>query len=138
MIHFLQHHLLSVFIVLTFGIIGFLSWEKYHITENLEDYTLEDVLEMTTHKKNTPLILELFKLGDQVKKNRDLSYHNIKDETERDALILLTRICKDTCKAIRCRIDPGLGHACRINCPQSKIKPCRLSVKIMNKQEKQK
>lgn len=135
MAHFLQRHLLSVFIVIILGIIGYLSWEKYCITETLEDFTVEEVIQITTNPKNKPFIYELFKLGNKVKNIRDVSYHDVLGEEKKNDLLVLTRICKDTCKAIRCRIDPGLGHACRINCPKSKIRPCRMSVKPVYRSE---
>lgn len=122
-------YLLPLLIVITISILGYFTYQKYQRTNQLQDFNVEYVLRHTKNNKNRPIIEELFKLGDQVRDVRDLKSSQIVDEDKRKAHILLNRMCRDTCKTIRCRIDPGLGHACRINCPARRMKACKLATK---------
>ena len=92
-------------------------------------YSKEHILRNIKQPKNLPLIEELFILSDLVKDIINQKSGSIETHEKRANLILLTKICKDSCKAIRCRIDPGLGHACRQNCPSGKIDFCILATK---------
>ena len=122
-------YLLPLLIVITISVLGYFTYQKYQRTNQLQDFNMEYVLRHTKNNKNRPIIEELFKLGDQVRDVRDLKSSQIIDEDKRKAHILLNRMCRDTCKTIRCRIDPGLGHACRINCPERRMKACKLATK---------
>lgn len=140
----LKHHLLKLLTTSIITIIGYLSYEKYTTVQILPFYSLDESLTLTKNPKNKPLILELYRLGAQVRHTQSPSQHDIMlvsntflppqppttVEHPLDAQILLTRLCKDSCRALRCRIDPGLGHACRVNCPRYKIRACRLAIKL--------
>lgn len=123
--------LLPALILTAFATLSYLTYQKYLRTAVPKDYSVEDVLRFTKLEKNKPVIEELFKLGDQVRDVRDLKSSQILDDEKRKAHILLNRMCRDTCKTIRCRIDPGLGHACRINCPDRRVKICKIATKEM-------
>ncbi|MBW8309960.1 MAG: hypothetical protein K0M45_10085 [Candidatus Paracaedibacteraceae bacterium] len=111
------------------GAIAFLIYHKYQANRFLEFYTHEQVLRHTKKVKHIPLIEELYRLGEQVASVKDLKSKDIKDAEQKKIHILLSKICKDSCLPFRCRIDPGLGHACRINCPARKVKFCVTSLK---------
>jgi hypothetical protein len=110
-------------------LIGALIIHKYQINQTLEAYTHEQVLGHVVKPKNIPLVEELYRLGNQVITVKGLKSKEISDPDQRKAHILLCKICKDSCLAIRCRLDPGLGHACRTNCPARKIPFCVTSLK---------
>lgn len=147
--NFLRRHLLNLFTVSLIGFIGYLSYEKYLSVQSLPSYSLEEALSLNKNPKNKPLILELYRLNDQILETEEqsnevpllfisndpteksISMNQVADAQVTDAKILLNRICKDSCRALRCRMDPGLGHACRVNCPQHKITHCRLAVKLV-------
>jgi len=95
-------------------------------------YSKEHILRNIKQPKNLPLIEELFILNDLVKDIIDQKSGSIQNPEKRADLILLTKICKDSCKAIRCRIDPGLGQACRQNCPSGKVDFCILATKRLS------
>lgn len=131
----LKPTLLPLLIIATFAFIGYMSYEKYKGTQVAPTYTLEEVLQHTHKEKNKPLVIELFRLGDIARDSLHLKRSEIADKETRHARTLLNRICKDTCKAIRCRIDPGLGHACRINCPGAKLTPCKMAVQSLKNEK---
>lgn len=130
MIAFFQRYFLFLCFVLSFLIIGCLFYKRYETIQTLKPYSMETVLLLNENPKNKPLILKLFKWGEEVGPYRDTSSSQILDKNLRHKKILLNRMCKDSCRALRCRMDPGLGHACRINCPQKTIYTCRLSLKL--------
>lgn len=119
--------LLAVLIVTALSLS--LLYHKYQTNKALEIYSYEQVLAHAKKPKNLPLINELYRLGNQVRSFKDLKSREVSDEEKRSAHILLSKICKDSCLPIRCRIDPGLGHACRLNCPVRKVKFCVTSLK---------
>lgn len=124
---FLSSFLLPLLIVSAFMALAFTTYQKYQRISLQNELSLEQVLFITKNKKNIPIIEELFRLGVQVRDIKDQKTSKVEDEEQRKVLILLSRMCKDTCKTIRCRIDPGLGHACRINCPDRRVKLCKLA-----------
>ena len=127
--------MLPILIVITIAGLGYFTYQKYQKSSHQQDYDLEYVLRFTKNNKNRPIIEELFRLGDKVRDVRDLKSSQVLDDEKRNTLILLNRMCRDTCKTIRCRIDPGLGHACRINCPARKMKACKLATKNVPPEE---
>ncbi len=127
--------LLPFLIAVTIGGLGIFTFQKYQRSNQLQDYDLEYVLRFTKNNKNKPLVEELFKLGNKVRDVRDLKSSMIQDEKKRKIHVLLNRICRDTCKTIRCRIDPGLGHACRINCPERRMNTCKLATKDISEKD---
>lgn len=127
------YSLLAVILILI-SVIPCLLYEKYQSNRNLEVYSYEQVIENTVKPKNIPLVEELYRLGSQVTKVKDLKSKEITDPDQKKTHILLSKICKDSCLPVRCRIDPGLGQACRINCPAHKIKFCVTSLKPFPKE----
>lgn len=109
--------------------VGLLAFGKYQANQALGDYSYEQVVAHVKKPKNIPLIEELYRLGDRVRSVKDLKSRDIPDQEQRNSRILLGKICKDSCLPIRCRMDPGLGHACRVNCPARKVKFCITSLK---------
>jgi hypothetical protein len=93
------------------------------------DYSFEHVLGNTKQAKNQPLVKQLFELGNKLSSLKDNKPGSISNNELREKLVFLRKICKDSCKAIRCRADPGLGHACRINCPKKTVYFCSIAVK---------
>lgn len=116
--------ILILFVVIPFGI-----YKKYEANRSLEIYSHARVLSHTQNPKNVPLIEELYRLGGKVESVKGLNSKQITDPEQKSDYILLSKICKDSCLPLRCRMDPGLGHACRINCPAHKIKFCITSLK---------
>lgn len=116
--------ILILFVVIPFGI-----YKKYEVNRSLEIYSHARVLSHTQNPKNVPLIEELYRLGGKVEPVKGLNSKQITDPEQKSDYILLSKICKDSCLPLRCRMDPGLGHACRINCPAHKIKFCITSLK---------
>lgn len=122
-----------VTMIIAIFIVGYrvIFWVDPHPT-----YTMDHVLRNTKKISNQALIRKLFALGQRVQSVKDLKSGAIKNDQMRDDLVFLTKICKDSCKAIRCRIDPGLGHACRINCPKKTVKFCSIAVKPLPEEVK--
>lgn len=108
-------------------LVGYLGWIKYCDTAQLPTYSKSHILSNVKKNKNVPLAEELFVLGDSVKDVLTARPGSVSDPKKRSKLILLNKVCKDSCKAIRCRVDPGLGHACRQNCHPKKVRSCILA-----------
>lgn len=117
---------------LVIGVFAVLMTMTYFKLEDITQwpiYSKEHILRNTKQIKNRPLVEELFEIYESVKDVIDQKSGSVEDPQKRDNLILLTKTCKDSCKAIRCRIDPGLAHACRQNCPEGNVNFCILATK---------
>ncbi len=117
--------------VVLFMMIGLamIGYRLFFWVDSYPSYTEDHVLRNTKKINNQALVRKLFDLGHKVHTVKDLKPGAIKNDQLRDNLVFLTKICKDSCKTIRCRIDPGLGHACRINCPKKTVRFCSIAVK---------
>ncbi len=110
-------------------VISFIGYERYQQNIVLPSYSQAHLLNEAAYERNEPLIKELFRLGDRVGSLKEVKSSTIINKDQRDAHILLSKICKDSCLPVRCRLDPGLGHACRVNCPSRKIRFCITTLK---------
>lgn len=118
--------------LIVFGVflsLGITTFFKMQDINHWPVYSKAHILRNIKQVKNAPLVEELFTLHDSVQDIIDQKAGSIEAEEKRSRLILLTKICKDSCKAVRCRVDPGLGQACRQNCPESKVRFCTLATK---------
>jgi hypothetical protein len=127
---------LLAIIVLISVAISAVGYRLMFWVDSYPPYTLEQVLRNTKKLSNQPLVRKLFDLGAKVGGIKDKKPGAIKGEPQRDNLVFLTKICKDSCRAIRCRMDPGLGHACRINCPKKTVRFCSIAVKPLPEEVK--
>lgn len=117
---------------LVIGVFAFLAIMTYFKVQDIAHwpvYSKEHILRNIKQVKNRPLVEELLELHGSIGDSINQKSGAIEDAEKRANLILLTKICKDSCKAIRCRIDPGLGQACRQNCPPGKVNFCILATK---------
>lgn len=121
--------ILPFLIIGVFAILTAMTCFKVHDIAHWPTYSKEHILRNVRQVKNRPLVEELVALHDSVGEAIHQKSGAVEDIQKRANLILLTKICKDSCKAIRCRVDPGLGQACRQNCPQGKTNFCILATK---------
>lgn len=122
---------LGLWIVISMVVIAVLA-VGYRImfwVDTYPTYSMDYVLRNTKKINHQALVRKLFDLGNKVQSVKDMKPGAIKEEKLRDNLVFLTKVCKDSCKAIRCRVDPGIGHACRINCPKKTVRFCTIAVK---------
>lgn len=126
-----RQFILPLVVLSVFVGIGIMTCLKLQNINHWPLYSKEHILRNLKQVKNGPLVEELFTLHDSVKDVINQKAGSVTSDEKRANLILLTKICKDSCKAIRCRIDPGLGHACRQNCPENKVYFCILATKML-------
>lgn len=119
-----KKYLFITLILMLCLIIGTTSFYRFDKNLQLPAYSQDTVLAETAYEKNKPLVKELYRLGNRVGDLKQSKSKNIINNNQREAHILLSKICKDSCLPIRCRLDQGLGHACRVNCPSHKIRFC--------------
>ena len=124
-----RSYLLPALFITVLVTVGYLGCVKYCDNQTLPNYSKAHIIRNVRKPKNIPLIEELFKLNEEVREVVNDKPGGIADEKKRSTLILLTKLCKDSCKAIRCRIDSSLGHACRQSCPTRKIRYCLMATK---------
>lgn len=125
-----KRKLILPFLVLgVFAVLVIMTYFKVQDIAQWPTYSKEHILRNVKQVKNRPFVEELLALHDSVIDVIDQKSGAVEDSQKRADLILLTKICKDSCKAIRCRVDPGLGQACRQNCPQGKVDFCILATK---------
>jgi len=124
-----RRFILPLLVMTVLAILIVLTYLKVQDITYWPTYSKPHILRNVKQAKNLPLIEELFALNDSVKDVIDQKSGSVVDLAKRTNLIFLTKICKDSCKAIRCRIDPGLGQACRQNCPEGKVDFCILATK---------
>ncbi len=106
-----------------------IGFERFETNLALPKYSKDQVLTITHSERNVPLVKELYRLGDRVGDLKEVKSKTIINKDQREAHVLLSKICKDSCLPIRCRLDPGLGQACRVNCPSRKIRFCITTLK---------
>ncbi len=123
-----KFYIIFSLIIITVAV-SFVGYERYQKNIVLPLYSQERLLGESVHERNKPMIKELFRLGDRVGDLKEVKSRAIVNKDQRDAHILLSKICKDSCLPVRCRLDPGLGHACRVNCPSRKIRFCVTTLK---------
>lgn len=124
-----RRFILPFLVMVVLAVLIGLTYLKMQDITHWPTYSKPHILRNIKQAKNLPLIEELFSLNDSVKDVIDQKSGSVEDVEKRTNLIFLTKICKDSCKAIRCRIDPGLGQACRQNCPDGKVDFCTLATK---------
>lgn len=126
--------ILPFLIIFMLGTLGILTYLKIQDTLQWPLYSQAHIIRNVKQAKNLPLVMELFSLHESVEDVINQKSGSVTNEEKRTQLILLTKICKDSCKAIRCRVDAGLGQACRQNCPKGKVDFCILATKRLPKE----
>ncbi len=126
-----KYYFISILVILA-TILSYMGYERYQHNVVLPVYSKERLLSEATQERNKPLINELFRLGEIVGDLKEVKSATIDNKEQRDAHILLSKICRDSCLPVRCRLDPGMGHACRVNCPTRKIRFCITTLKPLN------
>lgn len=121
--------ILPFLVIGVFAVLAIMTCFKVKDIAQWPAYSKEHILRNLKQVKNRPLVEELLELHNSVADVIDQKSGAVEDPQKRADLILLTKICKDSCKAIRCRVDPGLGQACRQSCPQGKVDFCILATK---------
>ncbi len=123
-----KYYFISILVILS-TILSYIGYERYQYNVVLPFYSQELLLSEATQERNKPLINELFRLGEIVGDLKEVKSSTIDNTEQKEAHILLSKICRDSCLPVRCRLDPGLGHACRVNCPTRKIRFCITTLK---------
>ncbi len=124
-----RKYILPFLVLGVFLVLAVMTYFKVEDITHWPIYSKEHILRNIKQVKNRPLVEKLFEINESVKEVIDQKSGSVEDPQKRAGLILLTKICKDSCKAIRCRVDPGLGQACRQNCPEGKVDFCILATK---------